>query len=208
MRTFLLPAVCCMTLIALCGCAPMKKPAMTISWDLSKSHTTADVQWAGEPDRRYWKIDKFFDGGIDLTLKLPNGLAFAGVISNVSLMREPEEWDFVKEISFVTFWMTTDEAYQYADRYIKEWGLLRGKLDQWLVQARQLGHEGEIFVTQGCTEDISLILEIRRSYDRKKPWVVIITILWWVPTRLSCQDRVLTNDNRVGGQLLTNDKSA
>jgi hypothetical protein len=153
----------------------MKKPVQKISWDLSKSHSTADVGWGAEPGRTSWHIDHYPKGPIDLSLTLPRGISFTGVVSKMYLTREG---DTVEQITFSTDWMTTEEAYRYADRYIKEWGLLRGKLDQWLVQARQLGHEGEIFVTQGRTEDISLILKIRRSYDRKKPWVVIITILW------------------------------
>lgn len=156
--------------------------ARVIDWDLSSSHTAADVGWAGGLDTR--EISPVSS----LRISLPEGrvLRAGDEVHDVTLERDG---DLVRLIMVDFEKSTTEDAYRRAVRLAEEWGLRRDKLDEWVAKRRAQRAQGEedLSLRGGATAPPgttigpggpAVSVEIRYSFDDAKPSIVSLELVW------------------------------
>ena len=176
-----LAAVAATLVIVMAPCGGEGKPKV-IDWDLSSSHTAADVGWPNDLDAH--EIQPVSS----VRIVLPEGRVFeAGdEVHDVNLLREGDE---VRDIQIDYEPATTEEAYRRAISLATEWGLERDKLDEWIAERRAQRAGGEEntssrglasaprTVTIG-PDGPFVVIETRYSFDDSKPVIVSLGLIW------------------------------
>ena len=167
-------------LLGLAACGGEGK-AQVIDWDLSASHTAADVGWPNDLDSHS------IEPVSSVRIALPEGRVFraGSAVSDVTLDREGDE---VRVIQVDYEPATTEDAYRRALALAKEWGLDRTKLDEWIAQRRAQRAKGqENTSSRGLATRAGRTIgpggpqvgvETRYSFDDAKPVIVDLTFHW------------------------------
>jgi hypothetical protein len=122
-------AVCCAMLAVVAGCGDddsASAEGVTIDWDLSASHTVADVEWPRD-DLSAVVLDPV--GRV--SIRLPEGRRFSGdgeLVHDVSLERRGRT---VQTVQIDSHPRPADDAYRLAVRWAEEWGLPTEPLADW-----------------------------------------------------------------------------
>lgn len=177
-KVFLISLVLAAGLVSSCR---GNKPA-SIDWDLSRSHTLADVDFP-RPDLTANEI-----APIDsVKIRLPGGKVFTGgdELHNVSLTRDR---DVVTELQIDTKPLTTDEAYRVALRRADEWGLPRGPIEEWHRERLAQRERGKEDIDSTALSTVSGLtvgeggpnpsLKILSSFVDDRPSIVSVRFFW------------------------------
>jgi hypothetical protein len=164
-----------------CGSAPggqAEKP-VTVDWDLSRSHTLADVEWP----HKDLTADEIRPTGT-VRIRLPEGRAFEADhgIRRIDLMREG---DVVNDVAVSSAPLSIDDGYALGVDWAKRFGLPREPLDEWrqkvrsekppdLSAAHSFGTDRDALGQGGPVPSV----EIVTSFDDKKPVVVSVEFFW------------------------------
>jgi hypothetical protein len=178
-RGSLAAALACALLLA-GGCGD---EGTMIDWDLSDSHTTADVHWP-KPDLNAVEV-KAADS---LRIRLPEGrvLSENGVVDHVNMGRDGK---LVTSIHVDSKPRSTDDAYELAKRWAKDWGLPAQPIESWheqRVAGRKRGDEDVLTTTSTGAKPGSTIgkdgpqpsLQIRHSFEDDRPSLVSLQFNW------------------------------
>jgi hypothetical protein len=148
-----------------------------IDWDLSKSHTTADVDWPN-PDLEATEISPV--GSV--RIRMPGGQAFSagdGVVHDVTLERRGDE---VITVQIDSHPRTHADAYDLAVEWAKPWGVPTKPLDDW---RRGVDSDGDPTVEAiapdapvGGPDGPEPTVQIRKSFDDERPSLVSLQFLW------------------------------
>lgn len=169
--------------------------AVTIDWDVSRSHTVEDVDWP-RPDlsavelqpvrsvRIRFPGSKIFQAGeevhdVTLTRELVGADGMSDQVANIQVDFHP---------------LVTDQAYRLATRLAEEWRLPTDPLDAW-HQARVDGREAgqEDLTSTARTVDPKQFLEpdgpqpflqIRYSFNEELPSIVSLQFSWPAAAKL------------------------
>jgi hypothetical protein len=167
--------------------------AEVIDWDLSRTHTTRDVDWP-RPD-----IDAVEIRPVDsVRIELPGGQAFSDdgtIVHDVSLTRDGEH---VTKVQIDSLPRTTEDAYELAIRWGREWGVPTDAIERWhheRVAGRERGEENlrstaeaipDRGVTVGEPDGPEPTVQIRYSFDDdERPSLVSLQFYW--PPRLDAR---------------------
>ena len=190
LRTLLAVALVTFSLAA-SGCDDHAKPDKadkavknTLTWDLSRGHTTKDVRWPN-------KLDAFeMHGGVRADVTFPGGKTLAARFEKATGLREGE---VIRTLDFFNPATTTEEAYKQAKQLGGQWDIKLGNIDAWYkrrLQQRKAGKEdyGDTAFTGGpASEPLggpggpTPILEMRNSFSAAHPVVVNLSFHWSRP---------------------------
>jgi hypothetical protein len=179
-RTLLAGAVIAMVAAA-CGAISSDRPTETLSWDLSRGHTTEDVRWPGEGNA--FELGP----GVQVSLTLPGGRTFAGSVDKVLARREG---DTIRNLDLFFPAMSTDEAYDLAKQLGARWDVNLRNIDAWYERrvAQRDGGREDVSDTAftGSPDSAPLggeggpvpAIEMLNSFDGERPVVVNLSFLW------------------------------
>ncbi|MGH9022083.1 MAG: hypothetical protein ACRDV9_03140 [Acidimicrobiia bacterium] len=154
---------------------------VTIDWDLSESHTKADIGEEPDPKTKSYGLRSVES----LRVALPGDRVFAA--DDVQDIRIVAGEENLETIFVVLDPRTAEEAHERATAIAEKWDLSRRNLDRWRedVQAARASGEREADVggalaTDGVVEPVpfSPSVEIQYSFDDEKPWVVAFHMYW------------------------------
>jgi hypothetical protein len=181
-REHLLPLVLAVALTAGCSSGGGGGDEM-IDWDLSDSHTTADVDWP-KPGQSAVQVEPVDS----VRIRLPAGRAFEASdgVRAVGLERKGDE---VTTVQLDSEPQSTDDAYQLALRWAKEWDLPRRPLDDWYRDRRAGRERGQedltstALATAGPDERIGESgpvpsIRILHSFMDDRPSLVSLRFFW------------------------------
>jgi hypothetical protein len=149
-----------------------------IDWDLSQTHTMADVDWP-KPDLD--AVDVQPDGAVHL--RLPTGREFSadpGAIRHVFVKREG---DTVNQIQLNTTPSSRADAHAQAVRWAKEWELPTKPLDDWYRSYADAKGQvpnalstapGKSVGPGGFGADVKILY----SFDEEKPATASLELSW------------------------------
>jgi hypothetical protein len=181
-RTVLLAGAAAL-LLAGCGggAAPGEaEKRVTIDWDVSGSHTPADVDWTrtgSDVDSREVRPNG------PVRIRLPGG-AVLDEQSGVRRVGLDREGDDVTSITVFSEPLSVDAAHERAAGWAKQFGLPTAPLDRWQAKART---EKPPDITAGQSIDNHRFLgpegpvpsvELRTSFDRERPVVASVQFFW------------------------------
>lgn len=162
------------------GCRSDKPEA--IDWDLSRSHTMADVRWP-RPDLELTEISPVES----VRIRLPGGKVFSAgeEIHDVTLEREGETVTYVQIDSDPR---STEDVYRLAVDWAEKWDLPREPLERWhreRLAGRASGTENvrsTVMTTQPGSRPVGDVpvatLEIRYSFNDELPSLVSLQFYW------------------------------
>ena len=165
----------------LAACGGQGKPKV-IDWDLSSSHTAADVGWPHDLELY------FLEPVSSVRIALPEGRVFRGG-DDVLAVKLSREGDEVRDIQIDYEPATTEDAYRRAISLATEWGLERDKLDEWIAERRAQRARGEEntssrgLASAPGTATIGpdgpfVVIATRYSFDDSKPVIVALAFYW------------------------------
>ena len=161
--------LCVAVLVA--GCGGGEDDAMTVDWDLSRSHRVADVDWP----RPELTATSFAPEG-EVRIRLPEDVevrAPAGEVHDVTMSREG---DAVRVINLDSQRLSADDARALARRRADELdlqGQVRDGLDDTILNAR---------APLGGADGPFLSVEIRDAgTPEETPYIVTVQALWDAP---------------------------
>lgn len=159
-----------------------------INWDLSDSHTLADVTWP-RPDLELTEIRPIRS----VAIRFPGGRVFkAGdELHDISMEREGPTVTYIQIDSHPR---STEETYRLASAWASDWGLPQEPLDRWhqaRIAGRKRGNEN-IRSTTLTTEAGRRIapggpvpsVQIRYSFNQERPSLVSLQFYWGRMPRL------------------------
>jgi hypothetical protein len=167
--------LCAMLAAASCGDSESESSEGTmIEWDLSISHTTADVDWP-KPDLTAVEISPVES----VEIRLPAGRRFSGdgeLVHDVTLDRRG---DLLRGVQIDSHPRTRDQAYQLAARWADEWDLSRQPFDLWRDGERKTpvlstARQGERIGGKGPIPTV----EIHNSFEDERPALVSLQLYW------------------------------
>jgi hypothetical protein len=181
-RTVLLAGAAAMLLAGCGGGSPPGKveKRVTIDWDVSRSHTPADVDWPRT------------SSDIDSTEVRPNGpvrivLPGGAVLDEKSGVRRvglDREGDDVTSITVFTEPLEIEAGYRKAVSWAKQFGLPTAPLDRWRAKAKT---EKPPDITAGQSIDNHRFLgpegpvpsvEVHTSFNEDRPVVTSVQFFW------------------------------
>jgi hypothetical protein len=174
-RTSLLAA--CLFL-ALIGCGGSDSASgdddAMIDWNLSSSHTMADVDWP-KPDLSAVEISPVEQ----VRIALPDGRSFEAdgdTVHDITLDRRDR---IVRNLQIDSHPRSEADAHELAVRWAEEWGLSREPLDRWRDGAAKTpaitsGRPGERVGDDGPVPAV----EIRNSFEDDRPALVSLQFYW------------------------------
>ena len=186
MRTAVALGLLALLLLSGCGDEPVD-----IDWDLTRSHTMADVTWPS-PDLDATAIEEV--GSVRIALPGEERVtAEPGLGRGVIMAREGE---VVTEVAVTTGKRPVDEAAALARRYAEQFELPLEPIEEWRRKALRdptaTGFTADAGAPLGGPGGPEVTVELRFSFDREQPTVVGVVFGWPSPTleRLREQGRV------------------
>jgi hypothetical protein len=164
-------------LLALTGCGdsdPASGDEAMIDWDLSRSHTTADVDWP-KPELSAVEISPVGE----VRIELPEDRSFTAegdVVHDITLDRRER---IVRNVQIDSHPRSETDAHELAVRWAKDWGLSREPLDRWrdgevrtpvITSARRAERIGDAGPVPA--------VEIRNSFQDERPALVSLQFYW------------------------------
>ena len=155
-----------------------------IEWDLSQSHNLDDVQWP--PERR--NVSTFAHESVESALITFPGQRVLRAERDVGRVMLTRNGDVVQHVQVVFKPQTLQEALARAKGLAAEWSLPTEPLQTWYEQ--QMAEHGGRDVTKpaltigqraGAPDDFTPEVQIRYSFNKQRPAVVYLTVLWWKP---------------------------
>jgi hypothetical protein len=154
-----------------------------IDWDLSQSHTRADVEWP----RPELDAAQITDVG-EVSIALPEGRSFSSR-DEVRAVGLESRGDQVTTVQLDSDPLSTDDAYELAKRWAREWGLPQRPLDDWYRERRAGRERGDEDVTttaesldnsqrigrDGPTPSLQILYSFR---ENERPSFVSLQFFW------------------------------
>ena len=150
--------------------------AAVIDWDLTRSHTTADVDWP-KPELDSTVIEPVES----VRIRFPGGKTFASdgdVVHDVTLARESAQAEQVDYIQIDSHPRTSEDAYRLAVRWAEEWGLPREPLDDWSKGGQAGGALTTATRAEAGPGGVIPAVEIRNSFEDERPSLVSLQFSW------------------------------
>jgi hypothetical protein len=151
----------------------------TIDWDLSTSHTTADVDWP-EPGQSAVQIEQ----PASVRIRFPGGRSFSAR-SDVQAVGLERRGDRVTTIQLDSAPTTPDEAYRLALDWVGRWELPRAPIEDWYRRHRTA--TPETFASVEAVPDPGTTvgpggpepsLKILNSFNDDRPAIVSLRFFW------------------------------
>jgi hypothetical protein len=164
-------------LLALNGCGGSESDEgdeAMIDWNLSSSHTMADVDWP-KPDQSAVEISPVEQ----VRIELPAGRSFESdgdTVHDITLDRRDR---IVRNLQIDSHPRSEADAHELAVRWAEEWGLSREPLDRWRDGAAKTpaitsAPGGERIGENGPVPTV----EIRNSFEDENPALVSLQFYW------------------------------
>lgn len=168
---------------------------VTVDWDLSESHTRAQVTWPKDQRDLYTAQLRPVRSA---RIRLPRGelIDIKGGLDDIGLYRlaqgpEPlpgPKGEILEAIEIYSDPLTVEDAYRRALHHADQFGLSRVPIRQWR-ERRERGVEGLTDRTATTFWDRRLggengpvpTVELLDSGDEARPWVVMISLYWEPP---------------------------
>ena len=146
-------------------------PQTVLEWDLSRTHRIADIDWPAELARP----QRFLEGEITLTLKLPEGRVLKLELADIRAERKDDQ---LSALVLRGHGQPLDKAVVAAEKWMDQLALPRQDLDQWSEDARSGDfRKSRVFASRNDLLP-ALSLEIKHSYDPERPWYLAWEIAW------------------------------
>lgn len=164
-------------LLALTGCGGSESAEgdeAMIDWDLSSSHTMADVDWP-KPDLSAVEISPVEQ----VHIALPGGRSFEADGDTVHDITLDRRGRIVRNLQIDSHPLGKADAHELAVRWAEEWELSREPLDRWRDGAAKTpaitsGRPAERIGEDGPVPAV----EIRNSFEDDRPALVSLQFYW------------------------------
>jgi hypothetical protein len=147
-------------------------PRLVLDWDLSRTHRIADLEWPADlaSNHRFWQ------GDIQLTLKLPGDRVFKSELADLRAERRGDE---IYVLQLRGHPQTLDQTLAEVEQRLKQFDLPRRDLDQWVADVRSGDfRKDRTFASRRNDLTPAVSLEVRHSYNPERPWYLSWEIAW------------------------------